>query len=142
MVKNIKNLNEFEDFAVDFIKNLKPNVSKASIVGLYGNLGAGKTTLTQNISKYLGVSERVLSPTFVIMKIYNISDLRWKRIVHIDCYRLNDVDEILKLGFEDIIKDKDNLVIIEWPEKIEDVLKDHVKVLIKQKDNFREIEVI
>ena len=74
---------------------------------LTGALGAGKTTLTQAIARELGITERLVSPTFVIMKLYQIKDSRFKHLIHIDAYRLNSCDELLKLGWNDIIADPD-----------------------------------
>jgi len=101
--------------------------SRGKIVAFSGNLGAGKTTLTQEIAKQLGIKENVISPTFVIMKIYYVNKnskyySKFKRFIHIDAYRLTSGSELLKIGWEEIISDKDNLVIIEWPENVKECL--------------------
>lgn len=100
---------------------------RARVVAFSGTLGVGKTTLTQEIAKQLGIKENVISPTFVIMKIYYVDKkskyyLKFKRFIHIDAYRLTSGDELLKIGWEEIISDKDNLVIIEWPENVKEYL--------------------
>lgn len=96
---------------------------KARIITLSGDLGAGKTTLTQELGKQLGIKENIISPTFVIMKIYKINKNsvyypKFKKLIHIDAYRLDSHEELLKIGWLEFEGDKDNLIIIEWPEKV------------------------
>ena len=102
----------------------KKKRSGALVLGLEGELGSGKTTFLQGMTGALGVKEKVLSPTFVIMKKYGIpaNPGGFKNFYHFDCYRLEDSKEILALGFEEIIKEGKNLVAIEWAEKIKDIL--------------------
>lgn len=90
----------------------------ACIVGLSGHLGAGKTSFTKLLAKELGITETVTSPTFVIMKIYEIpaGTSSFKRLVHIDAYRLEKRNELEALDFERISSDPHNLMIVEWPE--------------------------
>lgn len=96
----------------------KLNSNKAIVLALLGDLGAGKTTITKEIAKILGIKENISSPTFVIMKKYNTKNNKFKKLIHIDAYRLEKEDEITNIGWDSIIKDKDNLIIIEWPEKV------------------------
>lgn len=108
-------------------KIIKTKKSKAMILALSGDLGAGKTTLTKEIAKQFGIKENIVSPTFVIMKIYNINQSstyysHFKKLIHIDAYRLDSSDELLKIGWSEIIDDKNNLVILEWPEKVKEVI--------------------
>ena len=97
---------------------------EATVVGLCGHLGSGKTAFIQAIAGALDVKEQITSPTFVIMKIYKIgvSDLPWKRLVHIDAYRLEKPEELGALNFESIVADSHNLVMIEWADNIEKAL--------------------
>lgn len=143
MLKVINSLIEFQSFVIDFIKNLKPEKEKATLVGLYGNLGAGKTEFVKTVCRTLGLNQAIISPTFVIMKIYKIENSHWTNIIHIDAYRIEDSKEVDVLGLEDILKDENNLVFIEWPEKIIDKIgQDHIKIFIKNTDNSgREIEI-
>ncbi len=128
-------------------KIVKMKVKNARVVGLSGDLGAGKTTLTQNIGLELGIEKSIISPTFVIMKIYEIGEnsiyyAYFKKLIHIDAYRLESGDELLKIGWSEIVKDKDNLIILEWPEKVEDCLSnDILKIKLEHIDeNTRVIE--
>ena len=123
------------DLAKKWIKEKGPVV-----VALYGDLGSGKTTFVQFFAKVIGVKEKVLSPTFVIIKTFsldartyadltrtNADKFKYKKLVHIDAYRLKSAKDLLDLGFKDIIKDKGNIVLIEWPEKIERYLPKNAK---------------
>jgi tRNA threonylcarbamoyladenosine biosynthesis protein TsaE len=139
-----KNLEDTQKFASDFIQNLLPKDNVATVVGLYGNLGAGKTTLTQSIARVLGISETVTSPTFVIEKIYELTDKKFTHLIHIDAYRIEKSEELLHLGWQDIISDPGNLILIEWPERVADIMPEHIKLSLKTLENetSREIEVV
>jgi tRNA threonylcarbamoyladenosine biosynthesis protein TsaE len=122
----VYNANEIDVFAADFVSNLKTKDYglKAALVGLSGQLGAGKTTFTQALARVLGVEETVNSPTFVIMKIYKLAAQPWDHLVHIDAYRLASGEELISLGWEEIVDNPKNLVVVEWAERIEDMLPD------------------
>ncbi|MEN9649092.1 MAG: hypothetical protein RL094_59 [Candidatus Parcubacteria bacterium] len=94
----------------------------ATVVGLRGDLGSGKTTFSQSIAHELGVVDRVTSPTFIIEKIYDTTDDTFKKFIHIDAYRLEHGDELSKLDFDTVLADSNNLIFIEWPEKVESIL--------------------
>ncbi len=122
---NKEEISDISQKILDKIINIKHD--KAKVLALSGELGAGKTTLTQEIAKSFGIKDKIISPTFVIMKFYNINSKskyysHFKRLIHIDAYRLESSDELLKIGWTDLIGDKDNLIIIEWPEKVGGVL--------------------
>ncbi|MDD4990353.1 MAG: tRNA (adenosine(37)-N6)-threonylcarbamoyltransferase complex ATPase subunit type 1 TsaE [Candidatus Pacebacteria bacterium] len=115
---------ETKDLAEKILVNLikKSPKDKALVLVLQGNLGSGKTTFTQGLAKYLGIKQRITSPTFVMMKRFKIYDLRFKNFYHFDCYRLNKPEEILNLGWQETIVNPKNIVAIEWPEKIKKFL--------------------
>ncbi len=115
----------------------------ATIVALSGDLGVGKTTLTQSIAKHLGITESVISPTFVIMKRYALRDSRYANLIHIDAYRLNLSSELLRLGWEEIISNPKNLVLIEWPERVIDIIpKNCIQIsLSHHTENTRKISI-
>ena len=106
----------------EFIEKLKTNknLHKATVVFLNGDLGSGKTTFTKNLCKYLNLDIEIHSPTFVILKSYEFPIEGFKNLIHIDAYRLNSYDDLKKIKFEDYLKDKDNLIFIEWPELVKD----------------------
>ena len=91
----------------------------AAVIGLSGHLGAGKTAFVKAVARELGVAGEVTSPTFVIMKIYETEHQVFKRLVHIDAYRLERRADLEALRFEEIVSDPNSLVMIEWPENAE-----------------------
>lgn len=134
----VDNLKIAEDF---FNKiNIKDT---AVVVGLYGNLGSGKTTFTKSVAKVLGVTEDITSPTFVIEKVYELQNNKFSHFIHIDAYRLEKEEELVSLGWNEIISDKNNLIFIEWPEKVSGIMPDHIKIKFSALDdpNSREIDI-
>ncbi len=89
------------------------------IFSLVGNLGSGKTTFVKGFAKGMGIKEEITSPTFVIYKKYK--GIKQKNLYHFDAYRITK-NEMLSLGFEEIIASKDNIIIIEWSENIKEIL--------------------
>lgn len=136
-----------------------PLAGGAVVLVLHGDLGGGKTTFLQGFTKGLGIKEKILSPTFVIMKCFQLPSLRvppsagrsnlkiqiasspetprnddssFNNFYHIDCYRINKPEEILELGLKKIISNSKNIVAIEWPERIKKVLpKNALKIKFK-----------
>ncbi len=109
---------ELSSVAKEVLSNLRADNDRAIIIALYGELGAGKTTLVQAIATELGVEEMVTSPTFVIAKWYKTNSSDFYTLVHIDAYRVESEDELRPLGFIELLKQPRALVIIEWPEKM------------------------
>ena len=123
-----KSLGETEKIAREFLaKIIVKNENGATVVGLYGDLGSGKTAFTQATAKCLGGKEAVTSPTFVIEKIYKLDRQNFEHLIHIDAYRLGSGNEILHLGWEEIAKNPKNLIFIEWPEKVAEILPNDIK---------------
>jgi len=117
MKKIAKNIEENNEIAEIFLKKILSTKNKgASVVALSGNLGAGKTSFTQSIARELGVKNKVISPTFVIIKKYSLKKGLYKFLFHIDAFRLKNEKELINLGWKEIISNKDHLVFIEWPE--------------------------
>lgn len=85
------------------------------VVLLHGDLGAGKTTLTQGIAAALGAARPAQSPTFALVADAPLPDGTTLR--HIDLYRLESVEELDDLGFEESIGDPEAIVVVEWPER-------------------------
>lgn len=124
--------NQIQKITKFFIKNIfKKTINKnALVIGLKGNLGAGKTTFVQALAKELGIKNKILSPTFVIMRRFQVSDFRFQHFYHFDCYRIKKLKEILDLEFKKIISNPKNIVIIEWADKIKKILPKNT-ILIK-----------
>lgn len=98
---------------------------EAAVLALHGDLGAGKTTFMQTLARELGVSDDVTSPTFVVMKQYDLIDQAWESLVHMDAYRLESTDELGPLRFAELLEMPDTVIAIEWAEKIADALPPH-----------------
>lgn len=94
------------------------------LICLSGELGSGKTAFAKFLCEELGVKSVVSSPTFLIMKKYKPFKKANKKynIYHFDCYRVRNAKEILDLGWEDILFGENNIIVVEWPEKIEEIL--------------------
>lgn len=95
---------------------------KAIVLALQGDLGGGKTTFVQGLAEGLGIKEKILSPTFVILKRFQVSGFKFHDFYHIDCYRIKEPKEILDLGFAEIIANPQNIIAIEWAEIIKKIL--------------------
>jgi tRNA threonylcarbamoyladenosine biosynthesis protein TsaE len=94
-------------------------------ISLSGNLGAGKTTITQEIARQFGVKEKVVSPTFILMKCYQLHHPLWNRLVHIDAYRIEQEHEAKRLGYESMNISGD-FWCVEWPEHLHTHVPPHL----------------
>lgn len=123
--------------------------TKAVVVGLYGELGAGKTSFMKGVAKHFGINETIQSPTFVIEKIYELSSTNYNllttifsHLIHIDAYRIEKSDEMLNLGWNEIITNPKNLIFIEWPERLADIMPNHLKITFEHiSPNERKIRI-
>ncbi len=127
-----------EILAKEILKNKKKK--RALVLGLEGELGGGKTTFLQGFAKGLGVKEKILSPTFIIMRKFEIRISKFetnskfkipksKTFYHIDCYRIEKPKEILDLGFKEIISNPQNIVAVEWTDRIRKILPKDILML-------------
>lgn len=102
------------------------------IIGLQGELGSGKTHFVQKFGQMIGIEEPIVSPTFIIMKFYDIDWCGFKKLIHIDAYRLENSKELLDIGWNNLIEDPENLIMVEWPERVEGILpKDSRRIFFK-----------
>lgn len=118
-------IEDIDEIAGRVLQSVKKSPDHATVIALSGELGAGKTTLTQALGKILGVEENMISPTFVIMKRYKLSASNWNLMTHIDAYRLKDERELEILGWQEMIENPDNLILIEWPERVPSIIPKH-----------------
>lgn len=110
-----KSAEETKSLAREFMDSIKDTPGPV-VVELVGDLGAGKTTFMAGVGEFLGVKEPIISPTFLIQKNYEIvGEFPWKRLVHLDAYRIESSDELRGINWEKYSKDSDNVVFIEWP---------------------------
>jgi len=93
------------------------------IICLRGDLGTGKTTFAQGILRALGVEGPYTSPTFIVIKQYKIKNnkSRIRNVYHLDTYRV-EVEDVLELSWEEMVADEDNVIIIEWPNKMKELI--------------------
>ena len=110
---------ELPEFVKRILQSLDHARDKATIVALRGDLGAGKTPSSQALARELGIEATVQSPTYVLMKKYEIKKVSpFKTLVHIDAYRLEKPEEFAALNPEQFLNDPPCLVVVEWPERL------------------------
>ncbi len=129
MEKIVNSTEETKDLARELAERVEPN----QILALYGNLGSGKTTFTRFLVRSLGFKNKVQSPSFVLSRIYKKKDPKKRgkkendeinQIKHLDFYRLVSHEEISDLGPQELLDPDGGIIIIEWPEMVEEHLKD------------------
>jgi len=139
----IKNLDELHFWVQGFVIQLQQK-NNATIIQLSGDVGAGKTTFTQSLGRVLRISEPITSPTFVIQKEYKIHNHPWiKKLIHFDAYRLEKKEDLEYLGWNEIINNSENLIIIEWPEMVSGIaMPDVISIKLEiNKDHTRTLTV-
>jgi tRNA threonylcarbamoyladenosine biosynthesis protein TsaE len=140
-MKKIITNNEKETF--DFGLQLGRSCRGGEVFALCGDLGAGKTRLLQGLAQGLGVTRRVNSPTFNILKIYHISggDRKITDFCHIDAYRLKSAADLEALGIAEYLNSSNTVTAIEWAEKVKKIWSPKTAVIkIKQlSETTREI---
>lgn len=100
------------------------------IILLEGDLGSGKTTFVQGFAQGLGIKGKTLSPTFVLIREHQIPHST-KKLYHIDLYRI-DKNQIINLGLKEILSNKNNIVLIEWAEKLKELPEGAISISIKK----------
>lgn len=127
-------------------KIIKNNLRKQAItIALEGELGAGKTTFVKGFARALGIKSYITSPTFVLLKRYKLPNFAktssggqvtgYKLLFHIDAYRLKNYSNLLPLGIKNIIAEPTNIILIEWSERVKQILPHkHIKVHIDHID--------
>jgi len=116
-----KSERETKRLANELLKNI--NIGKKPIIfALQGELGTGKTQFTKGLAKSLGIKQNIRSPTFFLVREYNIKEKNLK-FLHLDTYRMFEQEEFVDLGFENMIK-QPNIIVIEWAEKVSKILRE------------------
>jgi tRNA threonylcarbamoyladenosine biosynthesis protein TsaE len=137
-----ESLVETQLLARQFVDTIRPGAF-ARVVALHGDLGSGKTSFAQGVALCLKVDGQVQSPTFVIEKIYPTKHPHFKKLIHIDAYRLESSRELEKLGFRELLEDPGNLILVEWPERVADLMPDTADIIRFEfiDENTRAIEI-
>ena len=129
-----------EKETIELGKRIAKNLQKGTVIVLTGDLGSGKTKLTEGILTYFGLQDEISSPTFTIVNEYNTEKLD---IFHFDVYRLTEIDEFIAIGGEEYFER--GASIIEWGEIIEELLpKDYIKNTFSRnldEENVRDINI-
>jgi len=131
----------------NFAKKFSKNLTGGAMLGLIGNLGAGKTIFTKGLALGLGIKKNIASPTFVLMKVYPVKSHRAKILpkakflVHIDAYRIKSAKDLIAIGADEYFKRLDTVTVIEWADKIKKILPRKTKFvkIDLQKNNSRKI---
>ena len=117
-----KSFEETQHLGFDFSHKLKGG----EVLALYGDLGSGKTTFIQGLAKGLGITRNIISPTFIIMRSYALGagnkSLKIRTLYHLDLYRIENETQAEDLGLLELLGDSQNVVALEWPDKIENLL--------------------
>ena len=111
-------------------RQLGQKAAAGEVYTLIGDLGVGKTVLTQGIAKGLGIDEPISSPTFTIVQVYESGRIPF---YHFDVYRIGDVEEMDEIGFDDYVYGE-GLTMIEWANLIQEILPDHYSQITIEKD--------
>lgn len=124
-------------------RELGENAKPGEVYTLIGDLGVGKTVITQGIADGLGITEAICSPTFTIVQVYEEGRIPF---YHFDVYRIGDVEEMDEIGYEDYFYGE-GLCMIEWANLIEEILPDHYKEITIEKDlekgfDYRRITIV
>lgn len=136
----IESLEELQHVAHEVCGTLTKDAEHATLLTLQGELGAGKTAFTKALANTFGVKEHVTSPTFVIAKQYDLVDQEFSKLIHIDAYRLEEEESLAPLGFSELLENPENVIVLEWPERVEDALPEwRKKIVIEVEGNKRHI---
>jgi tRNA threonylcarbamoyladenosine biosynthesis protein TsaE len=140
--KIVQSVEDWNTVVTDLLATSVSSEEHASVVVLSGDLGVGKTTFVQVLAKQLGVEESVTSPTFTLMKRYEPTHGTFEQLVHMDAYRLESVDELRSLRFDELLQTPHTLVVIEWGERIAEALPEYTEwyVLDINSDGFHTIQ--
>ncbi|KKR76429.1 MAG: hypothetical protein UU21_C0010G0012 [Candidatus Levybacteria bacterium GW2011_GWA2_40_8] len=134
-----KSPEETKKIAGEIASSLQPG----DVIALFGELGSGKTTFVQGMTKELGIKDRIISPTFLIIREHKLktTNPKLKTLFHVDLYRIDK--DFMNLGLQEIFSDREAVMVIEWAEKIENLLPEkridiHFKYI---NENVRELEI-
>lgn len=112
-----------------FGQELAKSFKGGEVIGLIGELGAGKTSLVKGLALGLGVKKNITSPTFIIMNIYKVKHEKIKNLVHVDAYRIKKGQALLGIGLGDYLGDPQSITIIEWADLVPDILNKKVTII-------------
>jgi tRNA threonylcarbamoyladenosine biosynthesis protein TsaE len=136
---------KYQQETIEYARKFASKLRGGEVIGLIGELGSGKTTFVKGLAEGLKVEETITSPTFVMLKTYPAKiDTKNIDFVHIDAYRTENIDDIKSAGIEDFLGRDDIVMVVEWAEKIREILpKNTLDIYFKHhnKENYREITI-
>jgi len=120
-----------EKETVELAKKYASKLKGREVIGLIGELGAGKTIFTKGLAAGLGVKQTITSPTFVLMKIYPIRNSKFeiRNLVHIDAYRIKTPQDIIAIGAQEYFNRSDTVTVIEWADRVKKILPKKTKIV-------------
>lgn len=131
---NIPNAEAMKDFG----KKIGENLKSGDVLALVGDLGAGKTHITQGIAQYFNYREEVTSPTFALVNEY-ITERDLPDVIHFDLYRLEKAEDLLEIGWEEYLE-RDAVLVVEWADRFPELMPNGTKcVLIEHLDVGRSL---
>lgn len=137
----LKIISRSEEDTASLARELAAKLPRGTVIALYGDLGAGKTVFSRAFAKAIGVTETVSSPTYTIIQEYLLDDGGY--FYHLDLYRIQNSRDALAFAVDEYLNDANSYALLEWPERIEDILPpDTLIINIKHlNDTEREITV-
>ena len=140
----MKVISKSEKDTFNIAKNFATQLQGGEVLCLVGDLGAGKTAFTKGIAAGLKIKNTITSPTFVLMKIYKVTERKAiKFLSHIDAYRLSAGEQLLEIGADDYLGNPECVTIIEWADRVEDIWPEK-RILVEfkiGKGDRREIKI-
>jgi len=127
----MKIITESEKQTLNLGKNLVLDLKGGEVIGLIGELGAGKTVFIKGLGQGLNIKNIITSPTFVLMKVYKVKG-PIKHLCHIDAYRLKSAQDLIDIGIKDYLNKKNAITVIEWADQVKNILPED-KILVKIK---------
>lgn len=127
-------------------KRIADVLQSGEIIALHGNLGAGKTVFSRGFARGLGITEPVTSPTFTIAQEYPCQHNGCTLLYHLDMYRIDDSDSAIAFGIDEYLYNPHAIALIEWPERIPDLLDDpqrifHITIDYGEQEEQRQISI-
>src|SRR6056297_1491552 len=136
VTNNVKETQKIGQKIGQIIKNISLNLDTALVISLEGDLGGGKTSFMQGFARGLSLDQKILSPTFIICRQYELSESSFESLYHCDYYRL-DQEENKEVGFDSFFSNPKNLVVVEWGNKIKPMIPEQsltIKFDFKEKE--------
>jgi len=138
----VKYASHSEKDTFNFAKNFAKNLKGGELIGLVGELGAGKTVFAKGLGAGLGIKQKITSPTFVLMRIYPVKKRSIKNFIHIDAYRLKSAADLKAIGAQEYFSDPSSVVLIEWADRVKKIIPHAMIINIEIIKSSRLINIV